>query len=400
MLGREYVFGLIAILLGLAGSVIIGELVTRMLAPAWLEDRMNFLRNGMSAPIGTSRQAVDDGESDLSWPVEWVDGQFLRFKPNQQFRVANAEYQHSVHIDEFGGRTICSGDGDAPAQSLVLFGDSMTFGLGVQDCETFASLLASEHRDYRILNLGVPGTALPQQLFIASKRHGEIANARAYLFFFYLGNDYADMIYAKPFWWEIPQESGDKQRSPSDRLTVPRRRLLESLNALSHRKPFSYSYFFQFSRTVALRAFLGGRATSVDQVFKAMFVKDADYTDSMRTVLRQNLNYLRTLVRNKGAEVLIVAIPDKYQIIERIRNSQAKYYGIDLENLDRFLPNRILAEESAIAGIPLFDTSDCLDKRPDKLNIYYADDHFTNAGHRAFLDCIRGPVDALLGDAQ
>jgi len=363
-----------------------------MLAPDWLEHRMNFLRSG---------QAVDDGESDLSWPVERADGQFLRFKPNQQFRIATAEYQHSVHIDEFGGRTTCSRGGDAPAQSVVLFGDSMTFGLGVQDCETFASLLASEHRDYRILNLGIPGTALPQQLFVASKRHGEIGNARAYLFFFFLGNDYGDMIEAKPFWWEISQESNDTRRTPTDRSTLPRRRLLESLNALSHRNPFLYSYFFQFSRTVALRAFLGARATSVDQAFKAMFVKDAEYTDSMRTVLRRNLNYLRTLVRNKGAEVLIVAIPDRYQIIERIRNSQAKYYGIDPANLDRFLPNRILAEESAIAGIPLLDTSACLDKRPDKLNIYYvADNHFTNAGHRAFLDCIRGPVGALLGDAR
>jgi lysophospholipase L1-like esterase len=392
MLGREYVFGVIAIFLGLAGSVIIGELVTRILAPGWLEHRMKFLRSG---------QAVDAGESDLSWQVERVDGQFLRFKPNQQFRVANAEYQHSVHIDEFGGRTICSGGGDAPAQSVVLFGDSMTFGLGVQDCETFGSLLASEHRNYRILNLGVPGTALTEQLFIALKRNGEIGYARAYLFFFFLGNDYDDMIGAKPFWWEIPQESGDKRRTPTDGSSVSRHRLLESLNALSRRKPFSYSYFLQFSRTVALRAFLGGRATSVDTAFKAMFIKDAEYTNSMRTVLSQNLKYLRALVRNKGVEVLIVAIPDRYQIIERIRNSQAKYYGIDPKNLDRFLPNRILAEESAIAGIPLLDTSDCLDKRPDKLNFYYvADNHFTNAGHRAFLDCIRGPVGALLGDAR
>ncbi len=384
---RELAFRGFAVLLGLAGSLIVGEAVTRILAPDWLDYRMKFLASG---------QAGGDGGSDLGWPVETVDGQFLRFKPNQEFRVANPEYRHGVHIDELGGRTTCAIAGGAPAGSVMLLGDSFTLGIGVEDCETFASLLALQHPESRIVNLGVSGTALPQQLFIASKRFTEFGQARAYLFFFFLGNDYDGMIDAQPYSWNAPERTEGKSAVSTDRATAPSQ-FIEALNGLFHRRPISHSYLLQISRTVALRAFLGRRATSVDPIFKGMFVRNDQYVDAMRTALRQNLSYLKTLVESTGTEALLVAIPDRYQLIERIRNSQAEYYGIPLIDLDRFLPNRILAQETAIAGIPLIDPSECLDRLPEKSKFYYTgDNHFTPAGHRAFFHCIKDPIGAML----
>lgn len=388
---KEQIFRLVAVLLGLGGSALVGEIAIRLLAPDWLRYRMEFLASGQTAV---------EGGSDLEWPIETVEGQFLRFKPNQQFRVANPEYQHAAHIDEFGGRATCARLRSETARAVLLFGDSFTFGIGVEDCDTFASLLASNLEAFRVVNLGVPGTALPEHLFIASKRQSTIGEGAVLLFFVFLGNDIDGMIEAKPYWWEAPEGTGSEKVGQLKRSTVSRK-LLEVLNAVSHRRPFSHSYLVQMSRTVALRMLLGQRATSVDPIFKGMFTRNAEYLDAMRTALRQNLTQLRTLAPGVGTTALLVAIPDRYQIVEAIRNRQAEYYGLDVKDLDRFLPNRLLAEESAAAGIPLLDPSQCLDAGPEKSNYYYTgDNHFTKVGHRAFFDCIQDSVRSVLGNAR
>src|SRR5205807_2317453 len=46
----------------------------------------------------------------------------------------------------------------------------------------------------RFLNLGVPGTCLGQQLDIIRARHWELGCPRVYVFNFFLGNDYSDLI--------------------------------------------------------------------------------------------------------------------------------------------------------------------------------------------------------------
>ncbi len=220
------------------------------------------------------------------------------------------------------------------------------------------------------------------------------------VFFVFLGNDFDGMIAAKPYWWETAEKRGGEKVDQAESASASRN-LVERLNSLSHRRPFSHSYLLQMSRTVALRMLLGRGATSVDPIFKGMSTKDAEYLDAMRTALRQNLTQLKSLAREAGTAALLVAIPDRYQIVETIRDRQAEYYGLDVKDLDRFLPNRLLAEESAAADISLLDPSHCLDAGPGKANYYYTgDNHLTKLGHRAFFDCIHDPVRSVLANAR
>ena len=379
---REYFYALIAILLGLAGSLVLGEVFIRLLAPEWLEHRMDLLRAG---------EDVDEGGSDLFWPYDRLDGRFLRYKPLHQFRIDNREYHNSVQIDAVGGRSTCDTTIKPSRRSLVVLGDSMTFGLGVEDCETFSSLLAQKHREFRTLNLGVPGTALPQQLFIASKRQSEIGNAEIYLFFFFLGNDFSDLIRSRPFWWESDKRSDSPPNTPPFRENVQhiQKRVIDRLNAMSLLSPFKPSYLLQLLRSVALQVYLGGRPASANDSFQAMYTRDNERLDSERLALRDNLSYLKMFIKKNNARSIIVAIPDKHQIIESARKNQAKYYGLKVEEFDPLLPNRILTEESARANISLVDSTVCLDNRPDKADFYYVlDTHLTKAGHKALFECI------------
>src|SRR5262245_21935930 len=67
----------------------------------------------------------------------------------------NAEFRTTLHFDAHGARlTPAPRDTGKPRPRLVIVGDSHAMGWGVQDDETFASVLASEY-GYPTVNLGV-----------------------------------------------------------------------------------------------------------------------------------------------------------------------------------------------------------------------------------------------------
>jgi hypothetical protein len=161
------------------------EFIARVLAPAWLTQRMLFV----NPPPGG--QAFG---SDLAWKVDKKGGYFWRFTPHSEFDVTHVEYSNKAHIDGYGGRVTAGADSAENKDFVPFLGDSFTFGIGVADAETFASLLSPVASPRRILNLGVPGTALEDQLTIVEIRHDELGRPRKYVFFFFIGNDFSDLI--------------------------------------------------------------------------------------------------------------------------------------------------------------------------------------------------------------
>jgi hypothetical protein len=385
-----YLYNAVAVLLGLVLGILLGEGLVRTFAPDWLEHRMEYLR-------AAGQQVGND--TDLAWSAESVDGQILRFTPWSRFAMATGEYRNAVNIDGFGGRSTCASfPRNALSRTIAVLGDSFTFGVGVEDCDTFSSLLALGRPDVNVLNLGVAGTALPQQLFIAERRSNEFPAATLYVFSFYLGNDFGDMLSLRPFWWEAGAQAGGASRESERRKG---KRVLEYLNGLSAQVPLRFSYLVQFLRGMALRLYLGGEATSVDAVFKVMSSSNLQVLDSSRAALREALARMKSFAERRNVQVLVVAIPDRYQVIEPLRTLRAEYYGFDIKALDPLLPNRILAEETARSGIPLIDPTGCMDKRADKGNLYYTNDnHLTKAGHAAFFQCLEPPLSRWLPGRQ
>ena len=77
----------------------------------------------------------------------------LLYKPSSGCRFVNKEFSTELSFSEDGGRTTSS---RAPAsrRPLIFAGDSETMGWGVNDGETFASLVAASI-EAPVLNLGV-----------------------------------------------------------------------------------------------------------------------------------------------------------------------------------------------------------------------------------------------------
>ena len=79
----------------------------------------------------------------------------------------------------------------------VLLGDSFTFGLGVNDDETFASLMNADDRQTRYLNAGVAGYSTDQEYLYLKAHLGEWQPDRVTLVV-YLANDLLDNTLAYP----------------------------------------------------------------------------------------------------------------------------------------------------------------------------------------------------------
>lgn len=355
------------------------ELVARALAPPWLQQRVSAL-TAADADLG-------EFGSDRDWKVERRNGEFVSFSPRQHFDVRHQEYHNVANIDELGGRRT-SLRNDLPSPRVVMLGDSFTFGVGVEDMETFASRIAAKIPDRRFVNLGVPGTALPQQLEILRKRHSDL-KANIVVFFFFLGNDFADILQLSHL---------DSRRGPS--------KLLNTANdVICHHPWLEYSYATQFvcsALPVAASATRPWFELLRDPAFYVMDRLTGDYQELAAAALAVQLRALVNMQESLNFKSLIVVIPDVHQVSETSRKQRAEQYGIPLSQLDPLRPNEILDNEVRKAGLSLVDSTTCIAasvREPSTL-YYEKDNHFRSRGHEVFADCVTPQIAKLVLDDE
>lgn len=87
------------------------------------------------------------------------------------------------------------------SNTVAVFGDSFTFGIGVNQTETFVSLLNQEvertNNPIQFVNYGVPGYSTDQEYLLLQERSG-LSSIGNVLVVVYLGNDLIDNQYPFP----------------------------------------------------------------------------------------------------------------------------------------------------------------------------------------------------------
>jgi len=361
-------------------SLLILEMGTRWFAPDWLRWRMEQLSHLQEAnsEIGT----------DLDWKIELQGNQFIRFTPNTSFDVIHPEYQYRMHIDEYGCRRTVPTHTTMPL--IPFLGDSFTLGLGVRDEDTYIS-----HLQYyfvqRFINLGITGSALPQQISLIKLRHEALGHPHLYVFAFFFGNDFSDMM-----------TFDDNTTTSQGTILDNQYGLNENQDTLSQwnywllNSQFRHSYLVQYTRQMAGR-WMYSRYSSrhMDPVFMLMDTRNHAYHIRAMTLLERYLDQLVVLSKNKHFDILFLAIPDKYQSVSPAL--KAAYYGIPIEQLDQNLPNRLLRDALAERGIPLIDVTYMFQKRLNPDALYYKyDNHWTPEGHRFFANQIRDELEEFI----
>lgn len=365
---KKNAFLMIAILFGISLGLIVAEIGLRIAGPAWLRLFM----------VGTNLDGQIRYGSDAGWPVDSRAGKFVRFKPDTEFDVKYYEYSTTIHTDHWGGRLdpdVKKADG---VPVIPVLGDSFSFGLGVKDEQTFINLIC-KNSDAIYLNLGVPGSSLPNQLDILEFRHKELGSPQLYMFVFYLGNDFTDMIK----YYE--GSKNDESKKSAIFKFIENRNLIQRsyvaqflLHYLSDQSESSGKHKTRYYRTPD-----GQRISS--SVYLLMS-HSKPYSLDAENSLNRSLDRLENLSKKLHFRAEFIVIPDKHQTDPDFFNKQASVLGLSADKLDRSYPDRFLDEHLEQRKIPYLDVMACL---KDQRGMYYKnDDHLTAAGHHAVADCI------------
>ena len=294
----------------------------------------------------------------------------MSFEPNSSFEVAHAEYSHRVTIDDLGGRRVSP---QGHGRVLPCLGDSFTFGVGVKDEETFVSLLQSRV-PVRLVNLGVPGSALHTQRRILEGRFSELGSPGRVVVFFFLGNDFEDL-----------RKAGE---APSD-LPSQHRGVPWLVNDLVNNSPLRRSYLLQSIKHGLLK-----RAPDQPRnpVFWLMDTRNTAYLEQASRALATEVHTWSRLRESLEVTPLFVLIPDVHQIDQRRRELQAGFYGIPQDSLHASRPNRVAAQALGRAGFEVVDVTEELSQDGSRGLYYVNDNHLTAAGHARFAQCVGAKI--------
>lgn len=136
MLGRRIVAITVGLLLGGAASVLV--LYAAGVSPRALVERATTGR----AP--TTVHDLHERDDTIGYVL----------LPNASFRHETSEFDVDYHVDAGGGRRV---PGTGAGLRVDVYGDSWTFGHGVEDVETYVSRLQERWPDASVRNRGVMG---------------------------------------------------------------------------------------------------------------------------------------------------------------------------------------------------------------------------------------------------
>lgn len=372
----KWKLAIVTVVFGLLAGAFAAEVGLRLAGPPWLKDYMK----------GTNLHGALRYGSDAGWPVETLNHKFVRFKPGQTFKVNYYEYHTTVHTDAWGGRSV-GGDPKSKKILVPFIGDSFAFGLGVEDQQTFVSLLGHNAK-WHPLNLGVPGSALPNQLDMIEMRHQELNSPRLYVFTFFTGNDVTDIM----------KYYGFKSDTASEDAKRPRR-----IDLISGNRFLARSYLLQFIELLTTTSedktpesdrraghkswnFRTPSGKRIGSSIYLMMSGSKGYRKIADGYLKVALDRLTQISKNMRFTPFFVIIPEKHQVETTLFDSQARHYGLRKEELDRELPGKIFGSLLSEKKIEYIDILPCLMNRG---GLYYRyDDHLTPAGHAAVANCI------------
>lgn len=262
----------------------------------------------------------EDVQLRLVWNNRSLDPQLIadphlgfRYPPKRTLVLKSRDFTMTIQTDEHGLRNKSPWPERA---SVVVVGDSLAFGYGVDDAHMWSRLIEARLPTERVVNISLPGLA-PEQYFRYFERFGAPLQPQLVILCVFPGNDVAD---AKRFevWqaagspgnfaeWrygemsELPRASRPRE-SPS---LLERSRLAMALTAIRN----NLSSRFQ-SETLS---FPEGRVQLVPGVYEKRMSTFNDRDPGFRALV-ESVRNTRALTDRLGARLLVVLFPTKEEV--------------------------------------------------------------------------------------
>ena len=296
----------------------------------------------------------------------YPDG-FYSWRPNPTKHVTS-EFSYSVFRNSWGVRDKEFKPEELKGENIILLGDSMTYGQGVENKDTFAKLLDIELRDRGhsslVINGGGRGTSTVRQ-FMSLKELSKDVDFAAVGFCFYLGND------------------SDNNFQHADQPESMRSAIERELSTNSIRK-----WFFQNSALVNF-AYMRLRSLAYSlNLIKSFQMKEQLVKDSSSRVVegwKITDDYVSRIkeyqVENPETHIFFVLLPQDFQV-DTVKQER---YDLTPESYDFLKPNRTMRSILERHQLPYVDVTQAFVERyaeTKEENLFFPiDRHFTEAGH-------------------
>jgi hypothetical protein len=256
---------------------------------------------------------------------------------------------------------------------VVVLGDSIAFGLGVSDAETFAHLLDARDNGIEAANLAVQGYGPGQDLLVLLGE-GLRDDPDVVVLAFCLDNDFADAV--------LPVSLYDG-RSPKPRFRLEGERLVLERSGLRRARSqrvlqWLSDYSYLFNRLSSLRPRPAESGGTHWTELKHQALRDEDYALRLSLAIVRRMN---AVCRERGIAFVVAAFPHWFTYRSK-----------------PWLPRRFL-ESLGAEGIPVLDMSERFVARGEKFWAVALDlnGHLSPRGHAISADELESAVGRLRG---
>lgn len=306
--------------------------------------------------------------------VESIADPYLGFvyPPNHQKEIESLDFRFNIESDEHGFRNPSPWPDQA---DIVIVGDSMVYGWGVERDKAWISLVDERLPASRVITLGLPGT-VPQQYARYFEKFGRDLRPRVLIFGIFPGND---ILGAETFdRWVAAGSPGNydvwrffEGKVPKSDASFPRNSQLMLLLESVH-KSLGQTYSAKTIQTA------DGETLQLAPAILRRAVQRLDpQNPGFRSVVQAAV-HTRNLARDNGSEFLVVFFPTKEEIYLPL-------YGEQFPSLIR--PLAEVLEREGIAYIDLTDRFRELAAQGKKL-YFKIDGHPNELGNRVIADVL------------
>lgn len=302
--------------------------------------------------------------------------------PGFQGKVATGEYDSRIHINEMGLRGAPVRPREPGRKSVLVLGDSFTFGVGVSNPETFPALLetrlSASGFPCRVHNAAVPGHGPVQYLRRYNQLRSVLRPDRVVVGM-YIGNDIFDCVWKKEGTrfrvvdgWVV---SGDVYRLDRCKTWIR-----------------THSHLYRLASRIQQKILLGNQSHEgrfnhlTDQLLSQGDWSQEPFLAEAWKTLRASLTDLRRRVAEDGAMLLVVLLPLECQVSDSLWAARVE------GRLGRFGPQERLCSLLEEMGLACLDLVPAFLKHPGEDLFYARDGHWTPAGHRVVAEAVARAV--------
>ncbi|MDC1092824.1 hypothetical protein OAS35_01815 [Pelagibacteraceae bacterium] len=208
--------------------------------------------------------------------------------PNKKKTVFNKD----VFTDNFGYRVPSNNYKYLNDNNIFFLGDSVSFGNGVKEEETFIGLLRKKISNKNFLNSSVPGYQIKDHLKVI-KKINKLDNIEKVIYFYTLNDVYgaSNIIEAK-------KKSNIEIKSNESDFGLKKIKLLNKINTFFRNKSYLYMLIKGIGTDPSKRWFMN--------LYPKYLDKDLSY-------LKKGFKNLKTIIQNNQSEFIVVILPYEYQ---------------------------------------------------------------------------------------